>query len=259
MNIQFESSTACNAKCIFCPLYDMTRTKGFMSDDLFHKIIKEGKEMKARVFLPFLNGEPFLFPKIWEWFDYMEREEVKVALYTNAERLDVDRLIKYSNIELVNCSFNGATKETYDKVMRGPDFEKTKKNIENLIKKASFKVTVSFVRVEENVHEIELFKKMWGKNAICNPFINWAGVKHSSLEKKGNKKPCKHLLNHLTILWDGRVALCCMDHEGRVILGDINKQSLSEVWNSFLSLRERHHLLDFDMPLCRDCDFNRLI
>ena len=65
MKIQFESSTACNAKCTFCPRYDMTRPKGEMSDELFYKIIKEGKEIKDSVFIPFLNGEPFVFPRIW--------------------------------------------------------------------------------------------------------------------------------------------------------------------------------------------------
>lgn len=258
MKIQFESSTACNAKCVFCPRSDMTRLTGMMSDELFHKIIKEGKELGVKVFSPFLNGEPFVFPKIYKWLDYMEKEGVKVILYTNGEFLNVDKLIKYSNIDLVNCSFNGATKETYDKVMRGPNFEKTKENIKDLINRAPFRVLVSMIITEENAREQKLFKKMWGRRAKLGGYANWAGARHSALEKKGKRKPCYHLLNHMTILWDGRVNLCCMDYDGKVILGDLNKQSLREILKNIEPLRKRHKLLDFNMPLCNVCNLNAI-
>src|SRR3989338_6870154 len=105
--IQFEGSTSCNANCVFCPRSAMARSQGTMSDEMFHKIIKEGKEMGARRFIPFLNGEPFANPKIFEWLDYMEKEGVSTCLFTNAELLDeekTDKLVKYKNIEYINCS-----------------------------------------------------------------------------------------------------------------------------------------------------------
>jgi len=227
-----------------------------MSDVLFHKIIKEGKEMKARFFLPFLNGEPFIFPKIWEWLDYMQEQGVQTAIYTNAEFMDSERLSKYNNIRYVNCSFNGATKKTYTKVMGTVDYDKAKNNIENLIKLAKFPIQVSMVITEDNAHEVNEFKKMWGRRAKMRPFLNWAGYKTSTIPKQGVKNPCYMLFQHLTILWDGRVALCCMDHDGRVILGDANKQHLKDIWSSMQVLRDRHKNLDFNMPLCRDCNFN---
>jgi len=258
MKIQFESSTSCNAKCIFCPRYEMTRPMGVMSDALFHKIIKEGKEMGVKHFYPFLNGEPFIFPRIYKWLDYMEKEKVWVSLYTNAEFMDVDRLVKYKNIYFINCSLNAATKEIYDKIMRGCDFYKAKKNIGDLIKKSSFRIRVSMVVNEENAHENRMFRKMWGKNAKVSYYLNWAGKRHSLFESKGIKKPCYHLLNFITILWDGRVALCCMDYNGNVILGDLNKQSLKEIVKNIEPLIERHKKLDFNMPLCQECNMNTL-
>jgi MoaA/NifB/PqqE/SkfB family radical SAM enzyme len=64
-NVQFEGLSRCNASCIFCPYSDMERQKGAMNEELFHKIIKEGKELRVKIFSPFLNGEPFLDPKIF--------------------------------------------------------------------------------------------------------------------------------------------------------------------------------------------------
>lgn len=259
MKIQFESSTACNAKCVFCPRYDMTRPMGEMSDELFHKIIKDGKEIRNSFFVPFLNGEPFVFPRIWKWLDYMKDEKVRIHLYTNAEFMDVDRLIKYPNISCVCCSVNAATKETYDKVVRGPKYEAVKANIENLIKKApetGFRVFVSMVIVDDNKHEVDMFKKIWGKNAIFGEFKNWAGARHDKLERTGKRKPCWALLNTISILWDGRVVPCCMDYDGKLILGDANKQTLTEIWHQSYWMRKCHRKLDFDMVPCKDCNHN---
>lgn len=255
MKLEFESSTACNARCTFCPRYDMTRPMGEMSDELFHKIIKEGKEMGIRYYLPFLNGEPFVFPRIWQWLDYMEKEGVKVSLYTNAEFVDVDRLVKYKNIRYVNCSLNATTAETHKKVMRGPDFKRCVKNTQDLIKKAPFKVKVSFVVTEDNAHELEEFNKIWKTNRAKQDFLNWTNDRHSPLERKGDKVPCYYVFNSINILWDGRVVACCMDYDGKMILGDLNKQSLKEIWDNAKWLRLQHSNLEFT-GICKNCNSN---
>ena len=257
MKLQFESSTFCNARCTFCPRYEMTRPMGQMSDELFHKIIKEGKELGITTYLPFLNGEPFIFPRIYEWLDYMEKEGVRVILYTNAELMDVDRLIKYKNIDLVNCSFNGATKETYEKVMPGLDYDIAKKNIEDLIAKSKFRIRVTMVVVDENVKEKALFRKMWGERTYFAYYNNWGGKKPREIEATGIQRPCVKIFNNTTILWDGRVNLCCMDYDGEVIFGDLNKEHLKDILEKMMEIKKRHKKLDFDMPLCKNCNANK--
>lgn len=258
MRINFESSTACNARCTFCPRYDMTRPMGQMSDELFHKIIRDGKDLKASIYYPFMNGEPFVFPKIWQWLDYMEKEGVMIALHTNAEYMDVDRLIKYKNISYVYCSLSAATKETHEKVMRGPKYEVVKNNIDNLLKKARFRVRVSFVMTEDNIGDLELFQSQYKRNIrAVSYFANWTGARHSSFEKKGQRVPCRTIFIHMYILWDGRVVPCCMDYDGRQILGDANKQTLREIWNNALWLRNKHKRYEFDdIPICKNCNYN---
>jgi radical SAM protein with 4Fe4S-binding SPASM domain len=239
----------------------MTRPMGEMSDDLFYKIIREGKEMGVRSYSPFLNGEPFVFPRIWQWLDYMEKENVKVSLFTNAEKVDVDRLLTYSNIEYVNCSLNAATEETYNKIMRGPKFDVVKKNIDELLErtpmKKPFGVRVSFVQTEDNVHEIDQFKSMYKKNRrkICE-FCNWTGDRQSSLAKVGKRVPCWVLLHQMFVLWDGSVVPCCQDYDAKMILGDANKNSLREIWESYAWMRRKHRRLDFDIPVCSKCNHN---
>ena len=255
--INFESSTGCSAFCTFCPRYDMTRSMGQMSDELFRKIIKEGKKMGVRRYSPFMNGEPFVFPKIWEWLDYMEEEGVVVALYTNGSHIDVDRIVKYKNIEYLDFSINAATEETHTRVMKihGHKFETIKERFFEARKKASFIVRASFVKNEDNIHELAEFKKIFKKVEICE-FSNWAGARHSSLEKTGERVPCWVLLHQMFILWDGKVVPCCMDYDGKQILGDINKQTLKEIWDSSEWMREKHRNCDFDIAVCKDCNYN---
>lgn len=254
--IQFEASVQCNARCTFCPRYDMTRPKGEMSDELFHKIIQESKALKSPEIVPFLNGEPFVFTRLWSWLDYMRDEKRRVYIFTNAEFMDVDRIIKYKNIRYVCCSVNAATEDTYNKVMRGPKFETVVKNVEDLIKKAPFRVYVSMVVTNDNQHEVEMFKKKWGENVIFGEFKNWGGARHDKLEKTGKRKPCPSLLNSISILWDGRVVPCCLDFDGKLILGDANKQTLTDIWHQTSWLREQHRKLSFDYLPCRECNQN---
>ena len=256
--IQFEISTFCNANCIFCPHSEMTRPQGTMSDEMFHRIIKEGKEMGVRRFILFLNGEPFVNTKIFEWLDYMQEKNVKTLLFTNASLLNkekIDKLVQYKNIKRINCSINAASKEIYDKVTRGPNYNKVVENVKYLLEKAPFHVTSEMTVVKENAHEISEFIKTWKGHNHINTFANWAGYRHNSVETTGEKVYCSSL-NNMYILWDGRVCLCCMDFDGHVILGDLNKQSLQEVWDNSESVRSRHSVLDFDMDLCRDCNLN---
>ena len=110
--------------------------------------------------------------------------------------------------------------------------------------------------ISDNYHEIKTFKKQWGKNHIFGEFKNWGGARHDAVERTGIRKPCWALLNTMSILWDGRVVPCCMDYDGKQILGDANKQTLTEIWHQSKWIRDKHRSLDFDITPCRDCNHN---
>jgi MoaA/NifB/PqqE/SkfB family radical SAM enzyme len=177
----------------------MTRKQGEMSDQIFYKIIEGSKEFRAPEIVPFLNGEPFVFPRIWQWLDYMQKHNCRVYIYTNAALMDVDRLIQYHNIRYVCCSINAATEETYKKVVKGPDFHTVEEKVKDLIEKAPFPVYVSMVEVEDNKHEKEAFKNKWGKHVTHGEFKNWGGSRHDKFEMSGKRKPCRALLRALML------------------------------------------------------------
>jgi len=255
-----ECTTYCSASCNFCPRVDMDRPKGEMSDELFRKIIKDGKAIRVKRYSPFLMGDPFVFPRIWEWLDYMAKEEVIASMYTNGSHLDVDKVIKYKNIDYLDVSLNAATAETHSKVMHiaGNQFDDIIDKINFLFKHAPFSVRVSFVKTSENAHELDQFKTMFGRYKICG-MANWKGARHDPIERKMDERvPCGVSLTQMFILTDGRVVPCCMDFDGKHVLGDANTQTLGEIWNT--THREFRRMQKAgkwnDIPICQGCNYN---
>lgn len=231
-----------------------------MTDELFHKIIKEGKELGIHYFNPYMNGEFFTHPHAYEWLDYMEKERVWFSIFTNAERMDAKKLSKYRYLHIVNCSLNAATKETHRKIMRGPNFDTCKRNIEELISLCPKKrISVSMVVDDNNVGEVEEFKKTWGERAVISPYWNYVGARTppaSAVIMTG--KRCKKVSHSFTILWDGRVNLCCLDYDGQMIFGDLNKESMKDIMVRRDVIRRLHRKGNFNMAPCNVCNYNSL-
>lgn len=48
----------------------------------------------------------------------------------------------------------------------------------------------------------------------------------------GNKRapfPCGRLWGEITVMSDGKAPLCCIDSDGKTVVGDFNSQTLKEI------------------------------
>mgnify|MGYP000583689921 CR=1 FL=1 len=78
-----------------------------------------------------------------------------------------------------------------------------------------------------------------------------------NIKKIPSRKPCAKPLTDTVIYWDGKVALCNHDWAREYPLGDVNSQSIREIWQG-----EKYHavrLMHFkgkwdDEPTCKNCD-----
>jgi MoaA/NifB/PqqE/SkfB family radical SAM enzyme len=255
--IQIESSTACNGHCEFCPRFDMKRSGGEMPDILFHKIIDEAMAMGVKIISPFLNGEPFLFPRLFEWLDYLKERDIHFVLFTNGSMLTkgkAENMNAYCDVGKLIFSMHGYDKLSYESQMR-LSYETVKSNIEYFISIAKIPYQVYILDTAINHKGIDIFLETWKEgNPYSAKYNNWAGKRPSSM--KGVKIPCERILSEMTIYWDGRVNLCCMDSDAGVILGDVNSQSIKEIWEGNQWMRDKHKEYDFDLPLCRNCNKN---
>lgn len=89
--VDVELTNHCNLRCIFCGQQAMTREKGYMSEEIFKKIVDECAEYSTPIRM-IRWGEPFLHPKIFEFCEYAKSKGLWVHITTNGLLLDDKKL-----------------------------------------------------------------------------------------------------------------------------------------------------------------------
>lgn len=260
--VQIETSSLCSAKCIFCPHKDLKRKTGFMSDFIFNKIISGCRSEGVASICPFLNGEMFTDPKIFERLEIINKElpKTKIVIFSNMSLLDAEKINKLSNIK--NIAFFGMSLTHYDeescKFYMGLDFNVVYRNVMNLLatnKNKKFIGRIQISSIDAGDVENKKFRTMWGGiSGVERMFIsarqNWLGKIKSSIPINNNRV-CPRAF-HLCILSDGRVPLCCFDAESTYQVGDINTQTVSEVYHSEKYRAYRNNIKS-DLTPCKWC------
>lgn len=241
--LQVETTNLCNARCIFCA-HRQIEEHGTMSDRLYTKILTDASELDPppQQFIPMLTGEPFLDPRLVDRIGEARAAlpNTDIHLYTNGSRLTEEFVGKLAQIPRfrINISANGASMETRKRLTGLEDYEYVARMID-CVDAHSIPHTVSLVQHPSITQDEErAFNRKWGtvtSTSSCRePYVfqhlNFAGL--TSPLDANNFTRCIHATSHMTVLWNGKVNLCCMDPLGRKIFGDLNNQSVAEVWFS---------------------------
>ena len=273
--LNIETTNYCQAKCIICPHKFMKREKMFMKRSLWQKIL-DGCKNRPKAIHYHLNGEPLLHPDLPEIIAYGKRKNpISVhAFFTNGlllgERAEEFLSDTNSLPDWIIVSFNGGTKPVYEEFMQ-LSFERTIESVRKFIAQRNKrgldkpKIELHMMLTKETEPTIDEFNKLWegwaDKLVLGSP-MNWAGAisieKHLPSRNIDLVKPCPYLFHFVTILVDGRACLCCLDYEGKVIVGDAFNQTVLEIFNSdTLNIYREFYLAgEYDkLPLCKNCSF----
>jgi MoaA/NifB/PqqE/SkfB family radical SAM enzyme len=264
--VQIESTNICNAKCVFCPRDEMHRRQGVMTVDLFRKVVDECVELGITHVRMHNYGEAFIDRRLVEKVRYAkERGIPEVGLISNGSLIsdDVARGIIEAGLDAINISVDASGKEVFEKTRVGLKYDKVIANIERLVRirgelgRKRPKLILSFVRQNNSVDEqafIEHWRTIADKIHVTD-LHNWAGTLNT--ESVVNY-PCYRPWLTFTVLWDGRVSLCCADFDGRTILGDLKSSTIKDIWNAEPYVRARREHLESGGPdICRSCDLPR--
>ena len=264
--VQIESTNLCNAKCVFCPRDEMQRPQGVMSFDLFKKVVDECAELGITHVRMHNYGEPFMDRQLTEKVRYAKQRGIReVGMISNGSLITdkVARAMVEAGLDAINISVDASGKEVFDATRLGLNYDKVIANIERLVEirkelgKTRPKLILSFVRQNNSLDEqafIEHWRKVADKIHITD-LHNWAGT----LNKESDVNyPCYRPWLTFTVLWDGRVSLCCADFDGCTILGNLNTSSIKDIWNAepYRNVR-RAHLESGGPDICRSCDLPR--
>lgn len=274
---QIELTNHCPMTCVMCPrTYNMKRSLGFMSRELFEKIAPQVAGFSSDIFLHHF-GDSLVHPELGDLIRFASQLGIRCYLSTNPILLTEERsrqLVDSGLHELV-ISLDGATPQT-SAAIRGPaarNIEKAEAQIRYLIQyrqnsnKTHPKIILQFVRQKMNEHECELWLEKWnGVEGIdevkIKSYITWDGSEERinllRLEDAPdrNQVVCDKPWTSVTILWDGRVVPCCFDYDGLFVLGNLNHETLDSIWRSerMQTLRESHRNHDLNgLTLCQNC------
>ena len=288
--LQIQTQSFCNGRCIICP-YSNTHKEheqGFMEWGLFEKIVTELQSATQLSTVGFaLQNEPLLDKRLFEWIKYMKSlcPGKKCVVTTNGEPLDrfSKEEIKQSEVDRIVISLNAYSKETYEKINVGLDFNKVMKNVSNLLADESLrpKVELSFRLTEDNSAEVGEAVRYWSTQGVrtrAMGITNRAGslVNYEALKLKDASQDiphhrrlwrdamsglrsvlgCEVPFHRMDILFDGTTLMCCQDWRRAVTVGNVATASIGEIFNSSemnearrLILRKRYK----QIASCKEC------
>jgi hypothetical protein len=264
--VQIESTNICNAKCVFCPRDDMHRRQGIMTVDLFRKIVDECVELGITHVRMHNYGEAFIDKRLVEKVRYAKEKGIQeVGVISNGSLITeaVARGMVDAGLDAINISVDAAGKDVFESTRIGLKYDKVIANIERLVRiraesgRRRPKLILSFVR-QNNTADEQAFIEHWraiADKVHVTDLHNWAGTLNTESDVN---YPCYRPWLTFTVLWDGRVSLCCADFDGRTVLGDLSTSTIREIWNAEPYRRARRQHLESGGPdICRACDLPR--
>ncbi len=273
---EIEINRNCNLNCVMCNAALSTRPQFNMDLELFEHAVKYTKGQPTGHTALHTIGEPLMNKNLERYFEILRKHGVKIQLSTNGLILHkhIDLLIDYSDIiwEL-RFSIDGASKETYEMIRRGGDWDRLITNMEmfreKTLKDKPFKrVRIGSIVSQDVQHEMGYHMKFWSRYVPMDMIDlnlvsglspdNTYFLTRSILKKHVQPWPPCYMLfsSTLHILNDGSATACCRDYNGDLVYGNIRDNTPEELINcqNVLELRRQH--LENRIPkssLCANC------
>ncbi|MBN2203316.1 MAG: SPASM domain-containing protein [Candidatus Aenigmarchaeota archaeon] len=161
VTIMSEPTGDCNLKCKMCPRAAIDYKKqGSVDFEKWKEVMQ--KQFPYWHFHGFMGiGEPLLHPKFTDMIEYLEDRKVWKFVTTNATLLTDDKiksLIK-NNLNRMFISMDSSSKEMYETIRVGANFDKVCSNIKNLTneikkRKSKMEVILQSVLLKENAKDL---------------------------------------------------------------------------------------------------------
>jgi hypothetical protein len=261
--VRIETTNACNAKCVICPHRQMQRPVCNMDDALYEKIIDECSAYNCGNIHLHNFGEPLLDRNLAKHVRYAKEKGIKrVAIFSNGSLLTAEKAneLMDAGLDQIKVSFDGATSQEFEQIRFPLKFDTVIENIKELVRirnlrKSPLKIKVACCSTSDKNETIRSLENCVDGFSF-GKVHNWSdsGIDHTA--KSTIRKPCSRVWQTFTVLSDGNVALCCLDYEGQVILGDAKKTPIFEIWKnkSYKKIRLFHkHARQDQIVICKNC------
>ncbi len=282
-----DPSSACNFRCQFCPTghIDLLKASEYkrrvMNLRLFEKLLRDLEAFPQVLRVMRMNkiGEPLLNKNLSTMIR-LAKESGRVRYIdfaTNASVFSPDLLtsIVDAGLDRLNISLEGVSKEQYAEHAKVDfDFGKLVDQIRWLYPRrgnceVTIKVPGDFLSAEDREKFFDLFGDYCDRIFIEELSPIWpefdlenrAGVKASKAEGQyretlEDKDVCTYIFYAMAVNADGTVSACCPDWDQKLVIGNLNNETLRDIWNSpAMNKLRRLHLQGKrrENPVCRAC------
>lgn len=274
IRLWFDSSSYCNLKCVMCPNKELPKEAlGNMDFGLFTHIIDQVAGSVADINLHH-RGEPLMNSSLFDMIRYAKERGMSVRFHTNGCLMDEEKAaaIVDAQPDLVSFSIDGFEKKAYENVRIGGTFETTVGNVMKLLelrrkarKKLPYIVVerINFIGKDITAEEEAKAEKLRREflDAGMNEVVTkqeyvWAEEEMAKRETPQTYKKCTFPWYAMVIGWNGDVTPCPQDFFAKMVMGNLAKQSVDEVWHGepYQDLRRKLQEDLDSLAMCRHCD-----
>jgi len=265
--VSIETTSVCNAKCVMCPHSVMPRRNTRMEEKVFDAVVGQLGEMKVRLVILSLIGEPLLDDKLVERVRLLSNLGYKVRIVTNASLLtrEVSQRLVAAGLSELYASLNGYDEKSHQNMMcfGTPQFTNCVENLAYFSEISGGRIKMHLNCLVRQPMLSEVKKKLtqsWKERGV--EFNIMAPVKwhKAAVGKAGELYPCRVVFSDIVVDCYGNVLACCRDYVSKLVMGNVLKESLKEIWygRAFNEFRLKHlRGAVANISLCSACDMNR--
>ncbi|MFC1671548.1 radical SAM/SPASM domain-containing protein [Planctomycetota bacterium] len=235
-----EVSSACNLRCRFCPRDEM-KDIGMMTEETFSRFL-ETVPLKATDNVAFVGmGEPTLNPLLPSFVSRLKERHPGVTTWVTTNgttlRTDTMRDLIDAGLDILDVSFNGLDRESYEDTMRGAKFSPTAAAIEDLaarLERDRVRTTlqINYVISDENRHREREIRAFWRSRGVRHfrvqrihnraGLVDVPGMASHRAGLRGKGCGVFGIVNFIT--WRGDVLYCCHDVRRELTFGNIHNE-----------------------------------
>jgi hypothetical protein len=262
--VRIETTNACNARCTICPHQRLQRPIARMEESLYRGLIDQCARHGCREVHLHNFGEPLMDKNLEGRVAYAKRRGIrKVKIFSNGSLLTAERargLIR-AGLDEIKISFDGATREEFEAIRTPLKFETVVENVTRLAAlrgaaRSPLRISVNCCSTGDRQGTMQALAQVADRFYFDK--IHYWGIGTPAGGRFRLRRPCSRLWRTLTVLADGRVALCCLDYEGRHELGRADGgDALAEIWDgpAYRTVRRLHRAArQEEIELCRYCE-----
>lgn len=286
-SMSVESASLCNLQCPQCTIGrgKLQRSAAIMTEETFENAIKPLSRWLINCQF-YLQGEPTLNKNLSLLIAKAHKMRIFTSVSTNGQLLTPELCAELvqSGLDQLIISVDGTSQETYEKYRKGGSLTNVMRGVKFLrmaqtkFGKRNPAIVAQFIVFKHNEDEISDIKKLapqWGFDKLelksaqienfCEAEEMLPTIKKYCRYKKDKQDNyfiikrlpinCFRLRQTMVVSSVGDVLACCYDKNGCFTMGNVNEQSILEIWNNqkFNNLRTQVWQTKTPPDICKNC------